>query len=375
MDEKKSEKFLPKITNRKVEDFLTLETGDKGDRQLYKLKKTFDQENIEYGVLEKQIKVTFKEKTEKRFIDHIFMHLSPNERQLDRRPREGNDDLVFLEEEFRMLYLDLIKSFSDPSLFTSNQMENINKYILTELDKCKTKKQLCQTLLNVFHCDDKLSEHSSIQTVINLVFKNNKSEQIHKFRHIINALTFNFTKLYYAQFNELQTIKKVYKELNIERGVLAKGNILYSSHFHYANVFGENLEDNDLINTDFETIIIMQLAKMNSYDQTTNYLRVPDRDKVLICPFTKFKVTEIKYESEKILVYMEEIKENYFVDLASWFLFNSNLKNNNNLYQKLLLYYQNEVNLISSLFGENNISKKQRKKPLRRAAFAWAEKA
>ena len=80
MEEIKADKYFSRSTVKKIEEFITLDTGEKGERQLYKLKKTFEEENVEYALLEKQIKVTFKEKAEKRFIDHRFSFLAPEER-------------------------------------------------------------------------------------------------------------------------------------------------------------------------------------------------------------------------------------------------------------------------------------------------------
>ena len=75
---------------------------------------------------------------------------------------------------------------------------------------------------------------------------------------------------------------------------------------------------------------------------------------VIICPFTKFKVTEIKFENDREIVKLTEIKEFALNEKFFTYMFNVDVKNISNNYNRQQKFFEKSLQLTENLHGESS---------------------
>ena len=300
-----------------------------------------DVTNLEDFVVEESNEI---EVNNNELIDNVDESFLKGYYNLIKIKREYN---LYKQEDFNKFKDKIINTFKKPTIFLQKESETIQKVYVQKIEKCTDIKMLCKTLLNLYTVGGYRRE-ILLYYIVNSNLKIYHEENIKSLKYILIGILLNFSK----EINtSIKNIKKVFRLTNFEEGVLEADKFFFCNQFLSTSVYDNLSGDNDFFKGR-NTVLEIKLNFNEDLDFFSNYIDISDESdfkkeqEVLICHFTKFELYELNEDDNKRTANLRIINNNIFITSIFSNLFRVSTDSNvNSHYEKLMVFYENSLNL------------------------------
>ena len=252
---------------------------------------------------------------------------------------------IFTESQFKAILDNITEVLSE-----KNKEKKFLKLYIDQIRESRHINELYKRILNLMAYADK----TIIENHINNSIKSCDIYNLDRLKYIICGLLLNFNR----HFNKSFKIAKCYRYSDVEFNYVKPGDTVYSNHFLSACLKDLTMET---LPKDRKTVMEITLLSYSTNDFFINYLDLNDilnmktiELPILICPFTKFKVTETKIDKDRQILKISEIKEFALNEKIFTQMFCVDTKNLSNHTAKQLKFFEKSIELTKNILGRNH---------------------